>query len=320
VPPPPPPAAVPAPLLRLSAPVPQVRDTSSIPTLSLQDLLQPSKPDSRSHKRKKKRGKKLLVTVLLLGLLAGGAYYFRSAAPIQKLLGHEQQAAPLPDVPFVRPSITTAEYSVTSSAVQNGVPNNVTTKVIADYINGTGQSTVENQTGGAFTSSSEIRTREFVFHPGDALGATWTRQPRVPETPSPYDAAEFIPMIDDIIDQPLRDAVEPASSTSEKVGDSTITSLTYVLDRAEVPEMAPAIFARVPWLFDVPNATTLTIEVSYDESGIVHHLHFGVEPPQPGTGIDATWVTGYTLDVTALNLPVTIAVPVEALDVPVGTP
>ena len=36
---------------------------------------------------------------------------------------------------------------MTSSAVQNGVPNNVTTKVIADYINGTGQSTVENQTG-----------------------------------------------------------------------------------------------------------------------------------------------------------------------------
>ena len=31
----------------------------------------------------------------------------------------------------------------------------------------------------------------------------------VPETPSPYDVAEFIPMIDDIIDQPLRDAVEP---------------------------------------------------------------------------------------------------------------
>ena len=158
MPPPPPPAAVPAPLLRLSAPVPQVRDTNSIPTLSLQDLLQPSKPDSRSHKRKK-RGKKLLMTVVMLGMLAGGADHFRSAAPIQKLLGHQQQAAPLPDVPFVRPSITTAEYSVTSSAVQNGVPNNVTTKVIADYINGTGQSTVENQTGGAFTSSAEIRTR-----------------------------------------------------------------------------------------------------------------------------------------------------------------
>ncbi len=307
-------------MLRLSAPVPQIRDTSSVPALSIQDFLQPSKVDSRPRKRKKKRGKKLLTTVLLLGLVGGGAYYFRNAAPIQKLLGHEQQAAPLPDVPFVRPSITTAEYSVTSSAVQNGVPNNVTTKVIADYINGTGQSTVENQTGGAFTSSAEIRTREFLFRPGAAVGVAWTRQPRAPETPSPYDAAEFIPMVDDIIDQPLRDAVEPTSSKSEKVGDSTITSLTYVLDRAKVPEIAPAIFARVPWLFDVPNATTLTIEVSYDESGIVHHLFFGVEPPQPGTGIDATWVTGYTMDITALNLPVEIVVPVDALDVPVGTP
>ena len=56
----------------------------------------------------------------------------------------------------------------------------------------------------------------------------------------------------------------------------------------------------------LPKPRRLTIEVSYDESGIVHHLHFGVEPPQPGTGIDATWVTGYTLDVTALNLPVAI--------------
>ena len=89
-------------------------------------------------------------------------------------------------------------------------------------------------------------------------------------------------MIDDIIDQPLRDAVEPTSSTSEKIGDSTITSLDLRARSSPGSGMAPAIFARVPWLFDVPNATTLTIEVSYDESGIVHHLHFGVEPPQPG--------------------------------------
>jgi hypothetical protein len=253
-------------------------------------------------------------------LIGGCVYYFRNAAPIQKLFGRGHAAAPLPIVPFVRPSITTAEYSVTLSAVQNGVPNNATTKVMADYINGIGQSTNETQTGGSFTTTQEVRTREFVFHPGATPDVAWTRQPRVPETPSPYDAAEFIPMINDIVDQPLRDAVEPNSSKSETIGDTTINSLHYVLDRAKVPEIAPAIFARAPWLFDVPNATTLTVDVSYDESGVVRHLYLGVDPPQPGTGVDATWVTSYTMDVTALNAPVVIVVPADAVDVPVGTP
>ena len=93
-------------------------------------------------------------------------------------------------------------------------------------------------------------------------------------------------MINDIVDQPLRDAVEANSSKSEKVGGATITSLTYVLDRAKVPEIAPAIFARVPWLFDVPNATTLTVEVSYDESGLVRHLYSrrrSRRSPEPGS-------------------------------------
>jgi hypothetical protein len=300
--------------------VAQIRDTSSTPAISFQDLIQPSKVD-RPRKRKKRRGKKLLTFVILVGLLGGVGYYFRNAAPVRKLLGHEQPVAPLPDVPFVRPSITTAEYSVTTSAVQNGVPNNVTTKVMADYITGTGQSTVESQTGGAFTTTEEIRTREFAFHPGGAIGSQWTRQPRVPETPSPYDAVEFIPMVDDIIDQPFRAAhIKPTSAKSTGAGEAAIITLTYVLDRASVPEVAPAIFARLPWLFDVPNAKTLTIEVGYDQSGVVHHLHFGVDPPQPGTGIDATWVTGYTLDVTSLNVPVAITVPIDAVDVPVGTP
>ena len=53
------------------------------------------------------------------------------------------------------------------------------------------------------------------------------------------------------------------------------------------PGIAPAIFARVPWLFDVPNASTLTVKVSYDETGLVRQLFFGVDPPQAGTGVDA---------------------------------
>ncbi len=320
-PPPPPPAPIPAPLLRLSAPVPVVRDTSSTPAISIQDFIQPAKLEAQSRKRKKKkRGKKLLTFVVLLGLIGGIAYYFRNAESVQRLFGRGHEAAPLPVVPFVRPSMTTADYSVTLSAVQNGVPNNATTKVMVDYINGIGQSTVETQTGGSFATAQEIRTPEFVFHPGAAVGAAWTRQPRAPDTPSPYDSADFIPMINDVVDQTLRDAVEPNSSKSEKVGTATITSLHYVLDRSKVPEIAPAIFARAPWLFDVPNATTLTVDVSYDESGVVRHLYLGVDPPQPGTGIDATWVTGYTMDVTSLNVPVAIVVPVDAVDVPVGTP
>jgi hypothetical protein len=73
-------------------------------------------------------------------------------------------------------------------------------------------------------------------------------------------------------------------------------------------------------LFDVPNASTLTVEVSYDKAGVVRHLAFRVDPPQPGTGSDATWVTSYSMDVTTLNVPVTIDVPVDAVDVPAGTP
>ena len=134
---------------------------------------------------------------------------------IQRLLGHVT-IAPLPDVPFARPNITSAEYTVTLSAVQNGVPNNVTTKVREDFINAFGESTVESQVGGTFTTTQEIRTRESLFRPGQAYGKDWSRQPRVPDTPSPYDAATFIPMIDDIIDHPLREAMKPTSSKSRR--------------------------------------------------------------------------------------------------------
>jgi hypothetical protein len=131
---------------------------------------------------------------------------------------------------------------------------------------------------------------------------------------------ELIPMINDIIDQPLRTATEPTSSKSTKTDGVVITTLTYVLDRARVPEIAPAIFARVPWLFDVPNAPTLTVEVSYDDTGLVRHLYLGVDPPQPGTGSDATWVTSYAMDVQVLNGTVAITIPVDTVDVPPGTP
>ena len=323
IPPPPPrvatlpPISVPAP--RLSMPVPAVRDTSNVPAMNFQDFLQPAKVEQRPAKKSKRRGRKLISILLLLGILGGVAYYFRNAPAAQKLLGHDQ-VAKLPAVPFVRPGVTSAEYTVTLSAVQNGVPNNVTTTVMEDFGAGLGQSSTENQIGGAFTSTQEIRTREAVFRPGEAFGATWTRQPRVPETPSPYDVAEYIPMIDDIIDQTMRTVVQPNRSKATKVDGVTLTSLTYVLDRAKVPETAPAIFAKVPWLFDVPNATTLTVSVTYDETGLVRHLFFGVDPPQPGTGIDATWVTSYTLDVTSLNAPVNIPVPLDVVDVPAGTP
>jgi hypothetical protein len=298
-----------------------VRETNSVPVISFQELLMPVKAETRPVKKnKKKRGKKFLTTVVLLAMLSGVGYHFRNAAPVQRLLGRHQPAAPLPDVPFVRPNVTSAEYSVVLSAVQNGVPNNVTTKVQEDYANGLGESTVDSQIGGAFTTAQEIRTHDSVFRPGQAFGKEWSRQPAVPEAPNPYDAATFIPMVDDIIDKPLRDAMKPTSSKSEKVDGQTISTLTYVIDRARVPEIAPAIFARVPWLFDVPNATTLTVEVTYDASGLIHHLYMGVDPPQPGTGSDATWVTSYSLDITTLNAPVSIVVPIDVVDVPAGTP
>lgn len=327
VPPPPPPAPELAPVVPVApapaaaprlSPVPvTVRDTSSTPVISFQDLLQPAKTDTRSRKkRKRKRGKKLLSLLIVGGLVAGGVYAARNLPIVQHALGRDHQAKPLPETPLVRPSITSAEFSVTLSAVQNGAPNNVTTKVKVDYLNGVGESAVESQTGGAFTSSDEIRTREFVFHPGAAPTDPWTRQPRAPGALDPYDATEFIPMVDGLVDQTLRDAAEPIGSKSEKVGDATLTTLTYRLERAKVPEIAPAIFAMVPWLFDVPNAATLTVRVSYDDSGLVRHLVFSVDPPQPGTGVDATWITGYELDVTALNLPVAIPVPVNFVDAP----
>src|SRR3954471_22758740 len=336
-PPPPPPAPAPAPSpapaaaepalaavpssIRLSAPVPVIRDTSSVPAISLQELLQPkSEPRSVNQKKQKGGGKKLLKIVLVLGILGGGAYYFRNSGPFQKLLGHDAAAAPLPDVPFVRPSLTSAQYSVTLSAVQNGVPNNVTTKVQEDFAGGIGESTVDSQVGGVFTTAQEIRTRDSIFRPDQAFGKEWSRQPRVPDTPSPFDTAEFIPMISDIVDQPLRDAMEPTSSKATAVNGETISTLTYVIDRAKVPEIAPSIYARVPWLFDVPNATNLTVNVTYDEPGLVRPLYLGVDPPQPGTGIDATWVTGYLLDVAAVNAPVSVTVPVDVVDVPSGTP
>jgi hypothetical protein len=114
--------------------------------------------------------------------------------------------------------------------------------------------------------------------------------------------------------------MEPTSSKSTKTDGGVITTLTYVLDRARVPEIAPAIFARVPWLFDVPNAPTLTVEVSYDDTGLVRHLYLGVDPPQPGTGSDATWVTSYAMDVQVLNGTVAITIPLDTVDVPPGTP
>ena len=328
-PPPPPPAVVPAspapaafepsPALRLSAPVPVIRPSGAVPAISLQELVHP-KPEVRPVKHKKKRSKKLLTTVALFGMVGGGGYYFRDAAPVQKVLGRPQAVAPLPDVRFVRPTVTSSEFSITLSAVQNGVPNNVTTNVQEDYLTGVAQTTVESQTGGAFTTTQEIRTRDSVFRPGQAFGKEWSRQPQAPETPSPYDVAAFIPMIEDIVDQPLRDAMKPTTSKATQVNGEPMTSLTYVIDRAKVPEIAPAIFARAPWLFDVPNATKLTVNVTYDKSGLVRHLSLGVDPPQPGTGSDATWVTSYSLDVTTMNAPLAIMVPTDVVDVPVGTP
>ena len=328
-PPPPPPAAVPVPpappvaapvaAVRLSEPVPVIRDTSNAPAINFQEFLQP-KAEVRPTKKKKKGGSRLFSILILLGMIGGAGFYFRNAAPVQKLLGRDQPAAPLPAIPFVRPTVTTAEYTIVLSAVQNGVPNNVTTLVKEDYVSGLGQSTVQSQVAGTFTTSQEIRTRESIFHPGQAFGKEWSRQPRVAETPSPFDAPEFIPMIQEIIDQPLRDAMKPTSSKATETNGVTISSLTYVIERARVPEIAPAIFARAPWLFDVPNATKLTVNVTYDETGLVRHLYLGVDPPQPGTGTDATWVTSYSLDVTALQAPVDITVPLDVVDVPVGTP
>jgi hypothetical protein len=320
-PPPPPTPAVPVPALRLSAPVPITRTTTSVPVLNLQELMQPSKAEARPAQRKKKRGKKLLTFVLLLAVAGGAGFIFRNSGLVQRVLGNDE-IAPLPDVPFVRPTITSAEYAVTLSAVQNGVPNNVTTKVREDFVSGFGESTVESQTGGTFTTTQEIRTRESLFRPGQAYGKLWSRQPRVPETPSPYDVDSYIPMIDDIVDHPLREAMKPTSSKLSEVNGVKITTLTYVLDRSKVPGIAPAIWARVPWLFDVPNASTLTVKVSYDETGLVRNLYFGVDPPQAGTGVDAAWVTSYSLDVTSIDLPVAIDVPVDidVVDVPAGTP
>jgi hypothetical protein len=60
--------------------------------------------------------------------------------------------------------------------------------------------------------------------------------------------------------------------------------------------------------------------VTYDESGLIRHLFLGVDPPQPGTGVGATWVTGYLMDVTSLNAPVSIVIPLDVVDVPAGTP
>ncbi|HEY7626610.1 MAG TPA: hypothetical protein VH761_06060 [Ilumatobacteraceae bacterium] len=276
--------------------------------------------ETRPSRRKKRRGRKLFSFVLFLAILGGVAYLLRNTAPVQRALHRHEAAAPLPDLPFARPTITSAEYSITLSAVQNGVPNNVTTMVGADYLTNTARTTVDSQVGGAFTTTQEIHTPEFIYHPTADPAAPWTRQPRLPETASAFDAPAFIPIVNDIIDQTLRDSVQPTSSRVSTIGEVEVTLLTYVLDRARVPEIAPAIYARVPWLFDVPNATTLTVEVAYDETGIVRHLAFLVDPPQPGTGSDATWVTSYTMDVTSLNAPVTIIVPFNAVDVPAGTP
>ena len=330
VPPPPPPVPAPVaaptpapvpPALRLSAPVPVVQNTNSVPAVSLHDFLQPTKTDVRpSKKKKKKRGKKLLTMIVFLGLVGGVGYFLRDAAPVQKLLGHQPPIAPLPDTPMVRPNLTSAEYTVTLSAVENGVPKNVTTKVQEDFANRLGQSTVESQSGGTFTTTREIRTAEVLFRPGQAYGKEWSRQPRAPEAPSPFDTADFIPMVDNIVDMPLRQATKPTKSKSKETDGVNITTLTYVLDRAQVPEIAPAIFARVPWLFDVPNATTLTVQVSYDDSGLIRHLFLGVDPPQPGTGVGATWVTGYLLDVASINAPVSVVIPLDVIDVPAGTP
>ena len=234
----PPPPATPPPSLRLSAPVPQVREAAN-PAPSLQEILQPNKSEQRPslqpNRKKKKRSKKLLVLVVLFCVIGGAGFTFRDSAAMQKLLGGQSTVTALPDVPFVRPIVNSAEYSVTLSSVQNGVPNNVTTKVQEDFLLGVGQSTIESQTGATSTTTTELRTVEFIYRPGDAFGAVWSRQPRVPESPSPYDLPTFIPMIDDIIDQPLRDAMEPTSGKTTVVDDIKLMSRTYVIDRAEVP-------------------------------------------------------------------------------------
>src|ERR1700741_1433547 len=92
--PPPPPggvstAAPAAP--RLSPPsAPWTRENTGAPALSFQDLIQPSKLDTRTPKRRKKRVRKVLSYLLLFGLLGGVGYYVRNTSPVQRLLGHDK--------------------------------------------------------------------------------------------------------------------------------------------------------------------------------------------------------------------------------------
>ena len=201
-----------------------------------------ARPPSR---RRRSGGKKLLSMVVVLGILGGGAYLFRNAAPIQKLLGHDPAAAPLPD-DAVR-AADAHERSVHRDPVgcaerraqQRHDPRCKKTSPTALV---RARSTVRWAV--SFTSTKEIRTTDSIFRPGQAYGKEWSRQPRVPETPSPFDTAEFIPMISDIIDQPLRDAMQPTSSKATPVNGETISTLTYVIDRAKVPEIAPSIYRQ----------------------------------------------------------------------------
>ena len=104
--------------------------TGSAPVMTLQDIFQPAKSEVRPVKRKKKRGKKLLTTVVLLGLTGGAGVLLPQCCA-------DPEAARSRTLPRLRSpmchscgrTITSAEYSITLSAVQNGVPSNLTTKV-----------------------------------------------------------------------------------------------------------------------------------------------------------------------------------------------
>ena len=171
--PPPPPAVAAPPAPRLSPPIghPDPRDRRAASRRSASRTSSQPKTDTRpTQAQEEARQEADHLRGVRSAWSVASATTSATPQPVQRVLRHKSAAAPLPAVPFVRPTVTSAEYSITLSAVQNGVPNNVTTKVRADYLQRPpARAPSRARSAGRSPTSQEIRTRDSIFRPGDGV-------------------------------------------------------------------------------------------------------------------------------------------------------
>ena len=174
-------------------------------------------PSPQPTGRSRSRRKKLLVLVVLFCVIGGAGLTFRNAAAMQKLLGARHSTAHAARR-AIRPAASNERriHSHPVGRAERRAQQRHDQGARRLRSTGVGESTVESQIGGVFTTTTGVPHRRLDLPPGPGLRQALESTASCSGNAEPIRPADFIPMIDDIVDQPLRDAMQPTSSKSTR--------------------------------------------------------------------------------------------------------